>query len=112
VPRRWTGRPLSMTEIKRGPMDYLVETVLAYIRENGELRAKVEELSNQPHSPPGSFSYPPVSEEELRNCHSFSNLTRVVVGKTHVYGMRPSGEWIILRPSGAGIVLKPHGSES
>jgi hypothetical protein len=92
-----------MTEIKRTPMDYLAEAVLAYTRENAELRAKVEELSIQLHSPPGSFSYPPVSEEELRSCHSYNTFTRVVVGKTHVYGMRSSGEWII---------LKPHGSES
>lgn len=36
-----------MTEIKRGPTDYLAETILAYIRENAELRAANDRLLSQ-----------------------------------------------------------------
>lgn len=36
-----------MAEIKRGPTDYLAETVLAYILENAELRAKNDQLLSQ-----------------------------------------------------------------
>lgn len=33
-----------MTEIKRGPTDYMVDAVNAYIRENAEQRAEIERL--------------------------------------------------------------------
>lgn len=36
-----------MTDIKRGPTDYMAETILAYIRENAELKAQNERLLSQ-----------------------------------------------------------------
>lgn len=36
-----------MTEIKRGPTDYMAETILAYIKENAELRAANAQLLSQ-----------------------------------------------------------------
>lgn len=36
-----------MAEIKRGPADYMVEAVLAYIRQNAEQRAEIERLLSQ-----------------------------------------------------------------
>lgn len=37
----------TMTEIKRGPTDYLAETILVYIKENAELRAQNDQLLSQ-----------------------------------------------------------------
>jgi hypothetical protein len=36
-----------MNEINRGPTDYMAETILAYIRENGDQREKIETLHAQ-----------------------------------------------------------------
>lgn len=42
--------------------------------------------------------YPPINPDELKNCHSFENLTRVVVTEHHIYARTTDGYWIELKP--------------
>lgn len=42
--------------------------------------------------------FPPVPPEELRDCHAYSNLDRVVVTQRGVYGRSPGGGWVKLQP--------------
>lgn len=43
--------------------------------------------------------YPPLSIEELAECRSFENVTRVVVTKFYVYGLTSAGRWIRFIPA-------------
>jgi hypothetical protein len=42
--------------------------------------------------------YPPLSPDELRDCHSYENLDRVVVTQNGVYGRSSGGGWVRLQP--------------
>jgi hypothetical protein len=42
--------------------------------------------------------YPPIPESELRDCHSFNDLTRVVVTENAVYARYRVGGWFKLMP--------------
>lgn len=42
--------------------------------------------------------YPPIPESELENCHSFEDLTRVVVTENAVYARYQAGGWFQLMP--------------
>lgn len=45
-----------------------------------------------------SLTYPPIDPAELRNCHAFENIARVVVTQHHVYGLTTDGQWIEFKP--------------
>jgi hypothetical protein len=42
--------------------------------------------------------YPPIPEDQLRDCHSFEDLTRVVVTEDAVYARYRVGGWFRLMP--------------
>jgi len=42
--------------------------------------------------------WPPVADEELKNCHSYENLQRVVVTQNHIFALAVDGHWLELRP--------------
>lgn len=42
--------------------------------------------------------YPPLPPDELRDCHSYETLDRVVVTRNGVYGRSVGGGWIRLQP--------------
>lgn len=66
------------------------------------LNAALKERSGRTAAP-APLPYPPVGPDELQNCHSLSNITRVVVTKNHVFGLK-NDVWIVLKPSSAGPV--------
>jgi hypothetical protein len=41
--------------------------------------------------------YPPVPDDDLRNCHSYDGVDRIVVTKHHVYARWKNGSWSIIR---------------
>jgi hypothetical protein len=41
----------------------------------------------------GLNPYPPIPEEDLRNCHAYEGMDRIVVTKRGVFIRQPSGEW-------------------
>jgi hypothetical protein len=51
-----------------------------------------------PNDNTSALLYPPLPPEELRNCHAYENLVRVVVTQHGVYGLAKDGGWIRLMP--------------